>query len=269
VSERDGYEAGVPCGVDTWQHDAEAAVAFYTSLFGWDVEDTMPPGIPGQHFMCRLRGRDIAAIASRPEGAPPETAWTTYVWVDSADDAAAKVVATGGSVIKRPFESLDGGRLAIVADPAGAVFGVWQPGTHKGAQLVNEPGAWAMSMLNTGDVEGAKRFYRELFGWETETFDAGGTELTLWRLPGYVGGEPEQPVPRDVVAAMAPLPAAAAAPHWSINFWADDVDAIAATAAAHGGSVVAMPTDGPGFREAVVADPEGARLSVSQLIAAP
>ena len=86
MSERDGYEPGVPCWVDTWQPDAEAAVAFYTQLFGWEVEDTMPPDTPGQHFMCRLRGRDIAAIASRPEAAPPVTAWTTYIWVESADE---------------------------------------------------------------------------------------------------------------------------------------------------------------------------------------
>jgi uncharacterized protein len=268
MSARDGYEAGVPCWVDTWQHDADAAVAFYTQLFGWEAEDTMPPGIPGRHFVCRLRGRDVAAIASRPEGAPPETAWNTYVCVDSADDAVAKVIDAGGGVLKQ-FDSLDGGRIALVSDPAGAVVGVWEPGTHRGAQLVNEPGAWAMSMLRTSDSEGAKRFYGAVFGWDTDTFDAGGSELTMWRLPGYVGGEPEQPVPRDVVAAMAPLEGGGVVPHWSVNFWADDADAIASKAAELGGDVVAEPTDGPGFRDAVVADPEGARLSISQLIAAP
>jgi uncharacterized protein len=168
-------------------------------------------------------------------------------------------------IVTQPFDSLDGGRIALLSDPERAVFGVWQPGAHRGAQVVNEPGAWAMSMLRTGDSEGARRFYQTVFGWDTEAFDAGGSELTMWRLPGYVGGEAEQPVPRDVVAVMAPLEDEA--PHWSVNFWVSDADAIAAKAAELGGEVISLPADGPGFRDAVVADPEGARLSVSQLIA--
>ena len=124
MSERDGYQPGVPCWIDTWQPDADAAVAFYTQLFGWEAEDTMPPDTPGKHFVCRLRGRDVAAIASRPEAAPPVSAWTTYIWVESAEGTAAKVVDAGGSVVMAPFESLDGGRIAVLADPAGAPFGV-------------------------------------------------------------------------------------------------------------------------------------------------
>src|SRR5205085_7578163 len=96
LSERDVYEPGVPCWVDTWQPDADAAVAFYTELFGWEAEDTMPPGVDGKHFMCRLRGRDVAAVASRPEGAPPVPAWTTYVWVEDAERAAATATEAGG-----------------------------------------------------------------------------------------------------------------------------------------------------------------------------
>src|SRR3954452_5694725 len=186
MSERDGYQPGVPCWVDTWQPDAEAAVAFYTQVFGWETEDTMPPDTPGRHFMCRLRGRDVAAIASRPEAAPTRApAWGTYVWVDSAEDTAARATDMGGSVVMEPFDSLDGGRIAVLADPAGAVFGVWQPGAHKGAELVSEPSAWSMSQLVTPDVEGSKAFYGALFGWETEAFDADGFEVTMCRLPGY------------------------------------------------------------------------------------
>ena len=126
----------------------------------------------------------------------------------------------------------------MLEDHAGAALGVLEPGAHRGAQVVNDLGAWAMSVLNTRDVEGSKRFYGTVFGWDTLTFDAGGRELTMWRLPGYVGGVPEQPVPPDVVAAMAsggtgegfpvvgqaglqPLRARAVedvAPHWSANF---------------------------------------------------
>jgi len=268
MSERNGFQPGVPCWVDTWQPDADAAVAFYTELFGWEAEDTMPPGVAGKHYMCRLRGRDVAAVASRPEGAPPVTAWTTYIWVEDADQTVAKVTGAGGSVLKEPFESLDGGRIAIVADPSGSAFGVWQPGTHKGAQLVNEPGAWSMSALVTNDAADANRFYTEVFGWGTEGFDMGDAEMTMWTVSGYVGGEPHQPVPRDVVAATLPPSADGDAPppHWSVDFWIADVDAAAAKIPELGGQVLAEPYDipGTGLRQAAFADPQGATFSLTQ-----
>jgi uncharacterized protein len=267
MSERDGFAPGVPCWIDTWQADAEAAVSFYSRLFGWEAEGTMPPDVPGRHFMCRLRGRDVAAIASRPDAAPAVTAWTTYVWVESAEDTAAKVLAAGGSAVMEPFESLDGGRIAVVADPAGAVLGAWQPGSHKGAQLVNEPGAWSISLLSTPDPQGAKAFYGEVFGWATDTFDLGGSEVTLWRVPGFVGGEPGQPVARDTVGVMMPA-AEDSPPRWGVDFWVRDADATAEKASALGGRVAAGPYDIPGFRQAALADPEGAAFTVSQLVVA-
>jgi uncharacterized protein len=266
MSERDGYQPGVPCWIDTWRPEPEAAVDFYTQLFGWQAENTMPPGTPGEHYMCRLRGRDVAAIASRPDKAPPTApAWGTYVWVESAENTAARVVDAGGEVVMEPFPSLDGGRIAVVADPGGAVLGVWQPGAHRGAQLVNEPSAWSMSLLNTRDPEQAKAFYGEVFGWETDTFDMGEGEFTMWRVPGYVGGEPEQPVSREVVGAMVPAAGDDVEPHWGVTFWIDDTDRAAEEAARLGGSVVTPPHDLPGFREAVLADPDGGVFSVSEL----
>jgi predicted enzyme related to lactoylglutathione lyase len=272
MSERDGYEPGVPCWVDTWQADADAAVRFYAELFGWEYEDTMPPGVAGQHFMCRLRGRDVAAVASRPQGAPPVSAWTAYVWVSNADETAGKVTGAGGGIVKEPFDALDGGRIAIVADPAGALLGIWQPGAHRGAQLVNEPGAWSMSGLYTRDPEGAPDFYREVFGWNAETMDIGdGGGFALFRLPGFVGGEPQQPVPRDVVATMAAMTDDQFPPevpsHWRSDFWVADADSTAENASRLGGSVLAPPYDIPGapLRQAVLADPEGAPFSVTHL----
>jgi predicted enzyme related to lactoylglutathione lyase len=267
MSERDGFEHGVPCWVDTWQPDAEAAVAFYTGVFGWESEDTMPADVPGQHFMCRLRGRDVAAIASRPRAAPPTPAWNTYVWVDDAAQAVSRAGAAGGSVLMEPFEALDGGRIAIIADPTGAAIGVWQPGAHRGAQLVNEPGAWAMSALTTPDPEECKRFYGAVFGWETETFDLGDAEMTMWKLPGYEGGEPQQPVARDVIATMPPAgDAADAPPHWNVDFWTGSVDEAASKAKELGGEVLSGPYDIPdvGMRQTVIADPQGATLSLTQ-----
>jgi uncharacterized protein len=263
MPERDGYQHGVPCWVDTWQEDPDTAATFYAGLFGWDVEKAAPPGTDARYYVCRLHGSDVAAIGSPPRaGMPP--AWTTYVWVDDADAVAGSAVEAGGSLVAEPFDSLDGGRVAIVADRAGAVFGVWKPGAHRGAQRIDEPSAYSMSFLRTPDPEGAEAFYGAVLGWTTEAFGS----LLLSRVRGYVGGVPEQPVPRDVVAAMARGGDGEAA-HWRVDFWIADADAAAARATELGGSVVAAPEDAGPFREALLADPAGATFSVSQVTAGP
>jgi uncharacterized protein len=260
MSERDGYEHGVPCWVDTWQPDAEAAARFYRRLFGW--ETVGPNGGP---FMCKLRGRDVAFIGEQPpEQAHLPVAWTTYVWVDSADETAERVVRAGGRLVVEPFDSLDGGRMVVFADPAGAVLAAWQPGAHKGAHVINEASAWSWSQLYTPDREGSKAFYGAVFGWKTAPFGEGEDAPTMWRVPGYFGGQPAQPVSRDVVAGMATAPDGAAA-YWQIDFWVDDVDATVASAEAMGGRVVVPAYDASIFRQAVLADPQGAVFTVSRI----
>jgi uncharacterized protein len=260
MSTRDQYQPGAPCLVAAVEPDADGAVRFYADLFGWEAESLMPPDSPGRYWLCRLGGRDVAAVVSQ-HGAPPPPApvWSTHISVDSADDAVAKASAAGGTVIGEPFDSPGGGRAAVLSDPAGAVFCVWEPGERVGAQRVNEPGAWSMSLLNTPDPEGAKAFYGELFGWDSEPF---GDGVTLFRLPGYVGGEPQQPVPRDVVAGMMPTDGE---PGWSVDFWTADVEGAAARAADLGGSVVSAPAPAAAGASTVLADPQGAVFSVSQV----
>ena len=140
MPERDGYIPGVPCWVDTSQPDPEAAVDFYSGLFGWEFEDVMPPGSPGKYFIARIRGGDVAAVGSIPEGAPPMAMWNTYVWVESADETAAKVATPAAASLMEPFDVMDAGRMAVFTDPEGAAFCVWQAKEHKGARVVNEPG---------------------------------------------------------------------------------------------------------------------------------
>jgi uncharacterized protein len=267
MSQRDDYEPGVPCWVDTLQPDPDGAMAFYGGLFGWEFAGPgeMPGDPPGRYFVARLRGRDVAGVGSQPGGAPlPAPGWNTYVHVASADDAARAARSAGGSVLTEPFDALPAGRLAVLADPDGASFCVWEPGERKGAQLVNEPGAWAMSHLTAPDPERAAAFYGALFGWTTETFGEGAGAITMFRLPGYVGGEPQQPVSREVVATMGAANGGAAA-GWSINFWERDVDASAAKAVELGGSAVAPPFDTPISRMAVLADPQGVAFSISDV----
>jgi predicted enzyme related to lactoylglutathione lyase len=263
MSTREGYEPGVPCWVSTVQFDADQAVDFYTELLGWEATNLMPPDAEAKYFLCTLDGKRVASVVSTHGAPPPPSAvWGTYMWVDDADRATAAAVDAGGAVIGQPFDSPGDGRMAVLADPAGAVFGVWQPRSHRGAEVVNEPGAWAMSMLMTPDPEGATAFYGAVFGWEPMGFGP----ATLFRQPGYVGGEPSQPVPRDVIAAMAPLNGSGGPPHWAVDFWISDVDAAAAKAEQLGGTVVVPVHDEGDFRRTTITDPQGATMSLSQLI---
>lgn len=241
-------------------------MSFYGELFGWKFAG---PG-PGDYFVARLRGRDVAGIRPQPgEGTPPMPAWTTHVAVDSADESAGRATEEGGAVIEAPFDVPPAGRMAVLTDPDGAAFCVWEAGERHGAQLVNEPGAWSMSMLYSRDPERAKAFYGALFGWTTETLEMGG-EVTMWRLPGYVGGEPEQPVSREVVATMMAADEGAP-PHWSADFWIADIDEATARVPELGGKVVQEPYDVPGtpLRQAVLADPAGIVFSATQVTGAP
>lgn len=265
MSRRDDYPAGVPCFVDTLTTDVDAALGFYEGIFGWKFAGPgpMPGDPPGAYYVARVEGDDVAGIGSAPAaGAPGATApaWNTYVAVDSADAAADRARAAGGTVLLAPFAVPPAGRMAVIADPSGAPFVVWEAGDRPGAARVNEPSAWAMSLLSTPDPDGALRFYGELFGWEAQEF---GPSIWLFRRPGYVGGEAEQPVPRDVVAAMTTSQQGPAA--WSVDFWIADADAAAVTAAELGGTVVAEPFEDAMFRRAVLAAPDGATFTVSQL----
>jgi predicted enzyme related to lactoylglutathione lyase len=280
--ERDEYPPGVPCWVDTSQPDPDAAASFYGGLFGWEFEDRMPDDAPGRYLIAQLHGHDVAAVGSQQDGAPPTPVWNMYVSVDSADDAAAGATAGGGSVITEPFDVVDAGRMAVLADREGAAFCVWEARGRRGAQLVNEPGTWNFSELNSRDPDAAKDYYGALFGWETETVEGGGMAFTFWRLRGYGDflasldpeirkrqsetGAPESFV--DAVAWFQPMssdqfpddvPA-----HWSITFAVDDADGAADKVAALGGKVIVPPFDAGPTRVAVVSDPAGAGFTVSR-----
>lgn len=264
MKSQSAYPPGVPCWVETLQADPRAAIDFYAGLFGWEIAGPGPMPDPNAEFyVARVGGHDVAGIATLPKGAGAP-AWTTYVRVDDVDSAAERARRAGGAVVAVPFDANPAGRAAVIACPAGAIFGVWQAGAREGAQLVNAPNAWAMSTLRTNDLAGATSFYGTLFGWQPQTFGAGASAVTLARLPGYVGGTEAQPVPRDVVACMLEADDAAPA-SWNVDFWVDDTDAAAQRAVRLGGAIVVPPYDTPIFRQAVLADREGSIFSISQL----
>jgi predicted enzyme related to lactoylglutathione lyase len=283
VNERDGYLPGVPCWVDTAQPDPEAAVDFYGGLFGWEFEDTVPAEAPGHYFIGRLQGRDVAAIGSQNEAAPPTPVWNTYICVESADDAAEKVKSAGGAIVSEPFDVQDAGRMAVFADPNGAVFSAWQARDFKGAQLVNDPGTWSWSDLNTRDMDASRDFYSAVFGWEADTTEEGG--YAMLRRPGYgdfleqsdpdlrkrLTAEKAPPGFEDVVGWMVQMTSEQFSDdtpsHWGITFGVEDTDATVDRAGELGAKVLVPPMDVPPIRLAVLADPQGAVFSVSKYTA--
>ena len=278
MSERDGYIPGVPCWVDTNQTDPAKAAEFYNGLFGWQLEDSMPEGADGSYLIGRIRGGDVAAIASRPEGAPPVVTWNTYIWVDDADATAKQVVTAGGSVLAEPFDIGDAGRMAILTDTEGAVFSVWQARGHRGSTIVNEHGAVNFNGLASRDVAAAERFYGEVFGWKQLPLPGS----PMWVLPGY-GDHLEEATPGlkeqvagmgapdgfvDVVAQLLPIEEGDAdtPPHWNVTFATDDVEATAALATELGAEVLVGPVDAPWVRMAVIRDPQGAMFVAGQFV---
>src|SRR5262249_28587307 len=137
---------------------------------------------PGSYFMATLRGENVAAISSQMEGAPPMATWNSYIWVDDADATAAKMRETGGNMIMEPFDVMDAGRMAACADREGAVFFLWQPGRHRGATLVNEPGTLNFNNLGSRDRGAASEFYGAVFGWDLLELGPTGA---MWALPAY------------------------------------------------------------------------------------
>jgi predicted enzyme related to lactoylglutathione lyase len=271
---RDRYPAGVPCWVDTQQPDPKAGAEFYGELFGWQLEDVMPPEAPGRYFQATLGGGTVAAVGSADNGTTTAR-WTTYIAVEDADATTQRVREAGGEVLADPFDIFDAGRMAAFRDPEGGRFCVWQAGRHIGAEVVNTAGSWNWSSLNTGDPEGAQRFYGAVFGWEFSPTDMDGSIMV--RRPGYAdflesidpgvkarhkaGGAPDGF--SDCIGWLDPIQGNGE-PGWSVTFTIPDADGAAARVADLGGTILVEPFDVPWQRLVVIRDPQGAHLTLSQ-----
>jgi predicted enzyme related to lactoylglutathione lyase len=257
MSERTSYEPGTPCWVDLGSPDLDASIEFYGGLFGWKVPEHENTEQTGGYRRAAKNGVDVAGMMPlMQEGQPP--AWSSYVSVTDAEATAAAVTEAGGSVIAEPMDVLGMGHMAVFADPSGAVFGIWQPGTFLGAGLVNEPGALSWNELNTRDLEGAKAFYGAVFGWTFEDNDMGaaGSYTTINLGENMVGGilnMTERGVPEQVPA------------HWQVYFAVEDTDAAVEQVKQSGGSVMVPPMEVPAGRFSILLDPHGASFAVIAL----
>ena len=280
--ERNGYIAGVPCWVDLVQPDLDALKEFYGGLFGWTFEVRTPPQAPAQYAYALLDGQIVAGVGGPPGPTDPD-GWANYLWVDSADDTAAAVEANGGKVLSGPSDIPNAGRVAVCADPEGAVFGLWQAAENRGVQAVNVPGSWNFSELHTADRPAAEAFYGAVFGWTSNAFLPDDPDSDrFWRVPGYgeflAASDPEVrawqeastgQVPEgfpDAVAIVQELAREGgdAAPRWTITFAVTDADAAYARALELGATTVTPLFDTEYTRQGVVRDPQGADFTLSE-----
>ena len=252
MAEFTSHIPGTFCWPELSTTDQAAGVSYYRSLFGWDVRD-QPVG-PGQVYsMFQLHGKDVAAAATmqpdqRQQGVPPH--WGAYIAVASADETSQKAQSVGGKVLAPAFDVMDAGRMAVLQDPTGAVFSVWQGKRHIGVGVLNEPGALCWTELATRDTAAAEQFYTQLLGWTAKTSDMGGGNMyTEFSNQGKTGAGMMK-----MNEQMAGIP-----PHWLTYFQVADCDVSTARGKQLGGRVNVGPMDIPNVgRFSVLADPQGA-----------
>jgi predicted enzyme related to lactoylglutathione lyase len=255
------YAPGQPSWVDLQSTDPDKGEEFYRGLFGWDVQNL---GAEAGNYRFFLKDGKMVAGGGPIMGGTPgiPSHWMTYVCVSDADATAKKVVDAGGKVFAEPFDVMTAGRMGVFADPAGAVFGVWQPKDHKGAQIANESNAWSWSENQTRDLAAAKKFYGAVFGWTTSEMSNAGMEYTIYENGGKtIGGSmqmDDEHFPKEVPS------------NWLTYFSVDDADGGARKARELGGTVIVEPTDIPTVgRFAVVSDPQGAVFGIIKPLPTP
>ncbi len=252
------HAPGMFCWVELATSDQAAAKNFYTSLFGWTADDS-PMGPGGFYTMFRLGGKDIGGgYTLMPEQiamhVPPN--WLVYMAVENADDAAEKAKALGGKVLAGPMDVMEHGRMAVISDPTGAVFAVWQAKQNPGMGAVGTEGAFSWADLSSPDPTKAAQFYSSLFGWQMEKGenDPDGGYLHIKNGEHYIGGV------QSLAHRQPDVP-----PHWLIYFHASDCDASSNKAKSLGANVCFGPLTMENVgRFSIVADPQGAYFSLFQ-----
>jgi predicted enzyme related to lactoylglutathione lyase len=251
MPERTSYEPGTPSWVDLGTSDPDASRAFYGELFGWTADEPGPVEETGGYAMFRKDGKLVAGVGPL-QGAGQPVAWSTYVSTDDLDGLARRARDAGATMMVEPMQIMDAGRMAFFGHEAVGAIGAWEPGRHKGAELVNEPGSLSWNELHTTDLEAAKAFAGAVFGWSAAEWDmGGGPPYTIFNL-----GENGIAGATGVIQEGAPS-------HWLVIFAVDDADASVAKVRELGGSVVVEPMDAEGVgRFAIVTDPQGATFGV-------
>jgi hypothetical protein len=242
---------GAPCWVDLATSDAARSREFYTQLFGWTAEE--PNQQFGGYFNFLWNGERIAGCMPS-QGDGPSEFWSVYLTSDDTRKTLESASAHGGQVLVPGMDVGDLGTMGVITDSGGAGIGVWQPGSHQGFAASGQPGTPSWFELFTRDYQPTVQFYRDVFGWDTQTMsDTDDFRYTLLQH----GKDPLA----GVMDASGFLPEGVPA-HWSVYFGADDTDAAVARVTGLGGEVVRPAEDTPYGRLATVTDPTGAQFKL-------
>jgi uncharacterized protein len=245
MGDRTSYAPGTFSWAELATSDAGAAKSFYTALFAWEYDDNPIPG--GQVYsMAKRDGKVVAALFGSEQ--PPH--WNCYVTVESVDDTTRRAAELGAGVVAEPFDVMDLGRMAVIADPTGAALCLWEPKSNPGAQLVNAPGAMTWNDLVTPDADAAAEFYGGLFGWTVEEIPNANGYRVIRNGERMNGGV----FPAD--------PAGGTPPNWMPYFGHEDVERLLGEIEGLGGVVHNGPVQMPQGKIAVLGDPQGAVFAV-------
>lgn len=249
------HAPGSFCWAELATADGPGAKKFYSELFGWETDD-LPIGPDMVYTMLNLDGKAAGALYQKGEemkDVPPH--WMSYINVTSADEIAAKAKSLGATVVMEPFDVFDAGRMAVITDPTGATFSIWQAGKHTGFGVSGKPNSVCWNELMTTDTDKAADFYSKLFGWSANTH-GGPMPYTEFK-----NGETHAGGMMQIGPHMGPVP-----PHWGIYFAVEDCDATAQKATSLGAQPIVPPMDIEKVgRFSTISDPQGAVFSIIKL----
>lgn len=257
MAEHTSHAPGTPSWVDLFASDLDGAQDFYSTLFGWDIEDQFDDDGNRIYAMARVDGKAVAGMGSIPPGVEMPSIWNTYIATDDIDATAQAVEANGGQVLMPPMQVMESGKMASFADPTGAAFSAWQAQQHIGAELGNIANTHSWNELMTRDLSSAQEFYSNVFDWqyEVQQMPDGEYHVIAGGENGGLGGMMTMP---NEVPAMVPN-------YWGVYFTVDDLDASTAKVQELGGQVVMPAMELPGIGQmSTVHDTWGAPFTLIQ-----
>ena len=269
MPEVSSHKPGTFCWADLATTDAAGSKDFYCQLLGWTSMDNPIEGTEMVYSMMQKDGKNVCGLYQMDsgmleQGIPPN--WTSYIAVTDADAGAKQAAAAGGTVLMGPADVFEAGRMAMVQDSTGAVFGMWQAKEHIGAELIYAPGALGWNELYTNDTAAAAKFYADVFGWGRNTHQPGpeGAECAEQYAEQYnmfTSGDNQVGGMMQIRPEWGEVP-----PNWSVYFCVDNCAASQEKAQSMGAEVVVPMLEMQNVRFAFLKDPQGVYLGIVQMV---
>ncbi|MGW0750283.1 VOC family protein [Streptomyces sp. NPDC002587] len=253
------FTEGAPCWADAMFTDVEGAKTFYGDVLGWTFGEASSEY--GNYTQAYSGGKAVAALVPPMPGAEAPSQWCLYLASPDAAATAEKIKSAGGEVVMEPMRVGDFGTMLIAKEPSGAVFGVWQPGEHKGFEKMGEAGAYAWAEVFTRDAAAPDAFFTKVFPYDAQQMDAGDDpEAAGMDFKVFSVGGPGNPVLGRMKMGEEFPPEIPS--YIQVYFGVPDCDEAVAKTKKHGGKLHFGPMDSPFGRFAAVTDPQGAAFAV-------